>query len=246
MTTAGLYDNAGLPTWNGLPLSAINHPSSFEDALSATWTFYVDPATRNQMYIVASDVRDTNFGFINGTPFSLAALTGFSFSLELSVGVSAPAFSDSNAVPGEFLLGPVSGSSAALTTTPGWSLSSITGLPDHPTLTFGTPDVSHAFTHFSSVFGTTRIFGGGVLSLIYSPTVDLLTDADFSSLSATAYNGFGAYVEPGTLASAYVPPIIVPPIGIPEPTSWAMMILGLVGAGISVRRARGLVALRAC
>ena len=81
VTTLGEYDNAGLGTWNGQPLSPTNQPTIEQDQLSATWNFYVDPAATNTLYVVVSDVADTEFGYASGAAFSLPALTGFQFSL---------------------------------------------------------------------------------------------------------------------------------------------------------------------
>lgn len=81
--TRGEYDNAGLGTWNGLPLSSSNQPSYEQDQLSATLSFYVDRAYKNDLYLVVSNVFDTDFGSIFGSPFEFVALTGFTFSLPI-------------------------------------------------------------------------------------------------------------------------------------------------------------------
>src|SRR5579871_1892543 len=97
--TRGQYDNAQLGTWNGQPLSPTNHPSFEEDQLSATWTFFVDPAATNVLYVVASNVLDTDFGFLFGPGFDLVALTGFEFSLTIPHASSYATFSNNFAVP---------------------------------------------------------------------------------------------------------------------------------------------------
>jgi len=38
--TRGQYDNAGLSTWNGQPLSPTDRPSFDQNQLSADWRFY--------------------------------------------------------------------------------------------------------------------------------------------------------------------------------------------------------------
>ena len=81
--THGEYDNAGLGSWNGAPLSPENQPTPEQDQLSATLSFYVDRAHKNDLYVVVSNVFDTDFGFINGTPFQFVALTGITFSLPI-------------------------------------------------------------------------------------------------------------------------------------------------------------------
>jgi hypothetical protein len=60
--TLGAYDNAGLDYYNGQPLSPTNYPSAYQDELSAQWNFYVNPSAKNELFIVASDVADSNFG----------------------------------------------------------------------------------------------------------------------------------------------------------------------------------------
>jgi uncharacterized membrane protein YgcG len=193
VATRGQYDNAQLTTWNGQPLSSTNHPTFDEDQLSAIWDFYVDPAAPNTLYIVATNVYDTQFGFIFGAPFDLVALTGFEFSLPIQTSSYAQ-FSNQFAIPGEALLGPVAGTSLLLDTTPGWNLISVSGLPNEATYSIEASSVNDAFTHFSSVFGETRIYGGGVFQLTFAPKVNFL-DTDFAALTVTASNGMGAYVE---------------------------------------------------
>ena len=74
----------GLGSWNGAPLSPENQPTPEEDELSATLSFYVDRDHKNDLYVVVSNVFDTDFGFITGTAFEYVALTGLTFSLPLS------------------------------------------------------------------------------------------------------------------------------------------------------------------
>lgn len=221
--TRGQYDDAQLGTWNGQPLSPTNHPTVDEDQLSANWKFYVDPNAKNELFLQVTNIADTTYGFIFGPPFSLVALTGFEFSMDVASPMDAT-FSNQWAVAGEALLGPVSGSSTSLDTTPGWGLSSVSGPLHQRTYAISTPDVDHAFTHFPSVFGTTRIFGGGVFEFLFDPSVDLFKAADFRTLEATASNGLGAYTEPGTLTFA-----ISPAASVPEPTSFALMLTGVLG-----------------
>jgi hypothetical protein len=233
--TVGEYDEASLSIWNGQPLSPTNHPSAFQDRLAATWTFYVDPASRNQLWIVASDIQDTNYGFINEPPFDLVALTGFSFSLTVHGLQADPTFSNESATPDEALLGPVSGQRTPLTTTPGWSLSAASGPFSDREFEISTLGVADAFTRFPLVFGTTRIGGGGVFGLTYAPNLDLLARADFLSIEASAFNGNGRYTEAGTLTFAIGPPGHG---GVPEPQSWALLVAGFSALGALLRRTR--------
>jgi len=165
--TRGEYNNAELVYWNGEPLSPSNQPTYQQDQLSATWNFYIAPSAPNILYIIASNVQDTQYDYISGTPFELVALTGFSFSIPVS-STSYATFSNQFAVAGEALLGPQSGSSAPLITTPGWTLDSVDGPPNDATYQIDASSVSDAFTHFSSVYGTTRIYGGGVFELSFN------------------------------------------------------------------------------
>ena len=194
-TTLGEYDNAGIAFWNGQPLSGSNHPTAQEDQLSATWNFYVDPKAPNTLYIVVSEVVDSNFFLISGTPFDLVALTGFQFSLKVPTS-SYASFSNQFAVPTEALVG--SGNSTPLQTTPGWTLLGVSGAPDQAVYQIGTPTVSDAFTHYTVNTNDIRISGGGVFQFTFDPSVNLL-QANFNTLVATATNGEGAYTEVGTL-----------------------------------------------
>jgi PEP-CTERM motif len=222
--TIGAYDNRGLDYWNGNPLSPTNHPSAYEDELSAQWNFYINPQATNQLFIVASDVADTNFGYISGEPFSLVALTGFEFALPVRRNKAGPVFSNEYAVPNEFLAnGGPGGSNLSIDTTPGWSITSVSGNPGRLNYSITTPDVNNAFTHFTSVYGATRILGGGVFEFTYSPNVNLLRQADCRRLVASASNGEGAYIEEGTLTFAYERGR---PNTVPEPSTWAMILLG--------------------
>jgi hypothetical protein len=226
--TRGQYDNAQLGTWNGQPLSPTNQPTFDEDQLSADWSFYVDPASTNTLYILASNVLDTQYGFIFGSPFDLVALTGFEFSLPIShfSGNSSVAFSNQFAVAGEELLGPISGQSATLTSTPGWSLTGVSGPINQPSFDISTSSVDDAFTHFSSVFGETRIFGGGVFQFSFDPSVNLFENTDFDTLTASASNGLGAYIEDGTLTFPTIP----------EPGSGIIVLTSLLALALALRR----------
>jgi hypothetical protein len=93
--------------------------------------------------------------------------------------------------------------------------------------------IMHSLTY---VYGATRILGGGVFELTYSPSVDLLRQANFRRLTASASNGEGAYIERGTLIYAYSPRRTN---AVPEPSTWAMMLLGFTSLGFAgYRRAR--------
>jgi hypothetical protein len=250
VTTLGEYDNAGLGSWNGQPLSASNQPTAQQDQLSATWNFYVDPVATNTLYIIVGNVADTNYGWILGPPFNSVALTGFQFSLKVPTS-SYASFSNQFAVQTEALLGPTSGSSTPLETTPGWAMTA-SGPTHHAVYQIATPTVSDAFTHFSSVWGDTRIFGGGVFQLTFDPSVDLL-HVNFNTLSATATNGEGLYTEVGTVLPQsdhddHHHHLIDdqhlfnddhdPTAGVPEPSTWALMLLGFAGLGFAFRRSR--------
>jgi PEP-CTERM motif len=234
--TQGEYDNAGLDSWNGAPLSPENQPTPEQDQLSATLSFYVDRAHKNDLYVVVSNVFDTDFGFINGTPFEFIALTGISFSLP----IRGPhptrnvEFSNGNAVEGETLLGPNSNQSTPLTTTPNWALQSVSGPKNDPSFSISTPDVGDALTHFPSVFGTTRIGGGAAFEFSFNPNVNLLRRANFLGLDAETSFGFDMYEGEGTLLYAYTRPSIGP--AVPEPATWSMIAFGFAAMALMARR----------
>lgn len=209
VSTYGEYDNAGLATWNGQPLSPQNQPSAEQDQLSATWNFYVNPTANNQLFVSVGNVLDTDYGTIFGAPFIYVALTGFTFTLAPrgSANLANPTYSGAYALPGETLLGNPIGSftPGTLTSTPGWNLNSTS--PNQ--YSFAASDVGYAFTHFSSVTGTSRIFGGGVFDLTFDSSVDLLNDVEWTQLQAGASNGMGMYTEPGSLIYAAPEPSIL-------------------------------------
>jgi len=91
----------------------------------------------------------------------------------------------------------------------------------------GTPSVANAFTHFPSVVGEIRIYGGGAFQFAFDPTIDLL-GLNFDTLNLSASNGEGAYAETGTLTYAYVP--------VPEPSALILFGAGLAGAAAVRRR----------
>ena len=234
--TQGEYDNFGLGTWNGAPLSPENQPTAEQDQLSATLSFYVDRAHKNDLYIVVSNVFDTDFGFIDGAPFQYIALTGLTFSLPIRGQHPAKnvEFSNGNAVAGEVLLGPTSGQSSPLTTTPNWSSEGVSGSRDNPTFFISTQDVSDALTHFPSVFGTTRIGGGAAFEFSFKPSVNLLRRADFLGLEAETSFGVGMYEGEGTLLYGYTRPSIAP--SVPEPATWSLLAAGFTAMAFMERR----------
>ena len=166
--------------------------------MSATWNFYVDPAATNTLYIAVSNVLDTAFTSVSGSPFALIALTGFHFSLSVPSSSSAT-FSNQFAVPRETPLGSGGG---PLDMIPEWNVISASGPTDNGLYQIGTSSVSDAFTYFFSVLGDTRIFGGGKFQFKFDPSVDLLDDVNFGTLNVMATNGEGAYAEAGTLTYA--------------------------------------------
>jgi hypothetical protein len=234
--TKGEYDNAGLGSWNGAPISLENQPTPEQDQLSATLSFYVDRAHKNDLYVVASNVFDTDFGFISGPAFEFVALTGLTFSLPLEGGhpTKNVEFSNGIAVEGETLLGPNSGQSSPLTTTPNWALNGVSGPRNDPSFSISTPGVDDALTHFSSVYGTTRIGGGAAFELSFKPNVNLLRRASFADLDAETSFGFDMYQSEGTLLYAYTRPSIGP--AVPERATWSLIAVGFSAMALIARR----------
>jgi hypothetical protein len=240
--TLGAYDNRGIDYYNGNPISPTNYPSAYQDILSAQWDFYVSPSAKNNLFIVADQIVDTHFGYVYGEPFYLIPLTGFEFLLPVKRNHSDPIFSNQYAVSNEFLAnGGQNGSNLPIDTTPGWSVTSISGDPRKLDYTITTPDENYSFTHFNSVYGATRILGGGVFELTYSPKINLLRQADFKELVASASNGEGAYTEQGTLVYAYSRRQANT---VPETSTLAMLLLGFAGLGfVGYRRSKNGLAL---
>jgi hypothetical protein len=185
---------------------------------------------------VASNVFDTDFGFINGTPFQYIAVTGITFSLPIRGQHPAKnvEFSNENAVAGESLLGPTSSQSSPLTTTPNWSSDGVSGSRNNPSFNISTPDVGDALTHFPSVFGTTRIGGGAAFEFSFNPNINLLRRADFAGLEAETSFGFGMYEGEGTLLYAYTRPSIAP--SVPEPATWSFLAAGFAAIAFMARQ----------
>jgi hypothetical protein len=206
------------------------HPPQFQGVLRLA-------EGSKRLILSTSDVADSNFGYLYGEPFDLVALTGFDFSLPIRRNHADPSFSNQYGVPNEFLAnGGPSGSNLPIDTTPGWSVASVSGTPHDLNYDIIASDENYAFTHFTYVYGATRILGGGVFELTYSPSVDLLRQANFRRLTASASNGEGAYIERGTLIYAYSPRRTN---AVPEPSTWAMMLLGFTSLGFAgYRRAR--------
>src|SRR5262245_7547891 len=61
--TRGQYDDAGLGTWNGSPLSETNRPTFDEDQLSSDVNLYVNPALTNSLFVEVKNVQDTAYGY---------------------------------------------------------------------------------------------------------------------------------------------------------------------------------------
>jgi hypothetical protein len=228
--TRGQYDNAGLTTWNGQPLTPENQPTLDENQLSADWNFYVDPAAPNQLFIEALNVQDTTHASLTGVPFDLVALTSFTFRLtKVDLGeVLAVGFTNSWARPGQVLDGSPVGDpplQVPLTETINWNLT--TGAPNE--FTIGTANVNYAMSHFTDISAATRIVGGGVVQFTFEPALDLLRDVDFRELTASAFHGLGAYEAPGSIDFSITP--------IPEPSTAFLLALGLTVLALR-RRAR--------
>lgn len=238
ITTRGQYDNTGLDNWNGAPVSETNQPTFEQNQLSATWNFYVRPDERNVLYLQVTDVLDTTYGFISGAPFFSVALTGFDFSLGDTRPVMNPSrvsFSADFANPGQSLNGVLGGPTGhlQLDSTPGWSFA-----PQAETFSLSADSADYAFSHFTTVWGTSRIGGGGVFAFEFDPNFDLERQIDFSRLSGHATHGADQYAAPGTLTywresshGGGVP-------AVPEPETYAMMLAGLAAIAISTRRRR--------
>jgi hypothetical protein len=238
--TRGEYDNSGLGTWNGQPLSPSNQPTYEEDQLSATLSFYIDPKHKNDLYLTVGNVYDTQYGYISGPPFSYVALTGidFSFSGQRKVSSREAQFSTEDALPGEQLAnGGPDGSNLPLTSTPGWQLSNFVTIHRTGDYSISASNDNSALTHFSSVSGATRIYGGAAFDFVFPTNVNLFRSIDFDSLNAETVFGVGMYTSAGELT-------YVRQVGpsVPEPPTWLAIGIGffLLGSMRAVKLGVGL------
>jgi hypothetical protein len=94
--------------------------------------------------------------------------------------------------------------------------------------------VGDALTHFSSVFGTTRIGGGAAFEFSFKSNVNLLRRANFADLDAETSFGFDMYQGEGTLLYAYTRPSIGP--AVPEPATWSLIAVGFSAIALTARR----------
>jgi hypothetical protein len=107
--------------------------------------------------------------------------------------------------------------------------------PRHdPEFSISTPDVGDALTHFSTVYGTTRIGGGAAFEFSFDPGVNLLRRADFLGLEAETSFGFDMYEGEGTLLYAYTRPSNAP--AVPEPATWSLMAAGFAAIAFMARQ----------
>jgi hypothetical protein len=228
--TRGEYDNAGLGTWNGQPLSPSNQPSYEQDQLSATLSFYIDPKHENDLYLTVTNVYDTQYGSIYGSPFGYVALTGVDFSFNRAHGKLAEAIlSTDNALPGEELAnGGSNGTNVPLTSIPNWDLSAYTSNGRNSKYSIDTSSNNYALTHFSSVYDATRIYGGAAFEFEFAPKIDLFRAIDFDSLNAETVFGMGMYTGDGELT-------YVRPLGpsVPELPTWLAIGIGFFVLGLT-------------
>jgi hypothetical protein len=94
--------------------------------------------------------------------------------------------------------------------------------------------VGDALTHFSSVFGTTRIGGGATFEFSFNPNVNLLRRANFLGLDAETSFGFDMYEGEGTLLYAFTRPSIGPEA--PEPATWSLIAVGFSAMALMARQ----------
>jgi len=92
----------------------------------------------------------------------------------------------------------------------------------------------------SASTGTLSFNGGGAVGAGCGNCTSLITFQSNSPLSATALNGFGSFImsAPYDINAISISYQVNDDNAVPEPTTWALMITGLAGAGALLRRRR--------
>lgn len=236
--TQGQYDNVGLGTWNGQPVSEDNRPTADQNQLTADWNLYVPSGNKNQLFIEVLNVQDTRWGTIFGSVFEKVTLTGFDFSLPVrgNPNLLSATFSSEWARPGQVLDGRASSSDPVqqvpLINTPGWALSSLESTTSSKVDgSISVNNIGYGLSHFTNIYGTTRIVGGGVFQLVFDPGIDLISAVDFRRMSFQAVHGFGAYVGNGSVDFA------IRPDPVPDNCA-ANVIMGMLFVGLVLVRLR--------
>jgi hypothetical protein len=102
------------------------------------------------------------------------------------------------------------------------------GTNKRPDYLIGTSETDDGLTHFSTVSGETRIYGGAIFEFQFKHNVDLFTDADFALLSADTYYGLGMYEGTGELTYLNQPDATPLPAALPL-FATGLGALGLLG-----------------
>lgn len=237
----GHYNLAGVEFWNGLPLSPTNRPSDAITPMHADINLFVRNTNPNQLYVVVSDVLTTQGASWYGNAFVNITQTGTQFSLPLLAGGflgGAPGLSGAFAITGQTLLSPPD-VVTPLDTTPNYRVDTL--LEEFLIRTIDDRgDYGLVGNNFAFIDSAFRIRNSGVFELTFDPTINLLDILDYGAMQLQARYGNGTQYIQGNQTYAY----IQPPSGnqgngqtptVPEPSTWALMTLGLAGLGIAKR-----------
>ena len=205
----GLYNLAGLTSWNGRPVTEANKPDEVERRLGATIRFYVPMATPNVLYVQVNHVITTEDAYWSGPSFENVTQTGVRFDLPAAGdgSLGTPTFSDEFANPDEVLLEGRSKPCNAeqklnnISSTPGYELAT----PSRGTYQIHTAvGAEYGLARFYCVYGAERIEGGGVYELTFSPGTNLREAADFASMTVESEYGAGnQFIEGASIPNPY-------------------------------------------
>ena len=222
----GLYNLAGLGTWNGQPVSEANRPSDYERQLATTVNFFAKPTAPNVLFVQVTDVAATHFGSAFGTAFFNITQTGLRFKIPVLGGtdLGLPSLSLDFANPGETrVFTPPDYSSEPLTTTPGFGLSQL-GQSQLLISTLNGADYGFINNGWGVYGGSAnRIEGGGVFQMTFFGGIDLFRDLDFTSAIVESEYGRGSQYIIATL--------------VPEPSPFTLACLGAAALTIYRRSA---------
>lgn len=219
--STGLYNLAGLGTWNGQPVTESNMPSDGNRTLLSTVNFFAQPTSKNILFVQVTNVATTFGASWFGIAFNNVTQTGVrvSFATMGNVSLGSPSFSNDFANPDETrAFGGATESTEPLTTTPGYGLTE-GGQNQFLIQTINGAD--NGFTSLGGIHGASRIRGGGIFELTFGPDVDVFHDVDFASSTVESQYGTG---------NQYI--LAVP---VPEPAFVTIVLVGACCFSLKIR-----------
>jgi hypothetical protein len=167
-----LWDNSWI--YNGQPTSPSNYPSAYELDLSSLITLYESTSASNTLYVTATDVVSTHFGYTFGATFADLTITGIAVSGGFPFDQPFT-YSGDYAVSGEALQGTISGNcsdstTVPLTSTPSWSATAqASGVNIHTVNGEG----NGLTAQWGCIYGGFRIVGGAAFALSFGDGIDV-------------------------------------------------------------------------